>query len=83
MFEKIIAQIALALFAFLEKRMEKGSTAIDSQVDRDRLIAAGSKLDDWMRKQNNTSVGGQPVPSGTPLQVENIQPDGGAVESQR
>jgi hypothetical protein len=83
MFEKIIAQIAFALFAFLEKRMEKGSTAIDSQVDRDRLIAAGSKLDDWMRKQNDTSVGGQPVSSGTQRKVENIQPDGGAVESQR
>jgi hypothetical protein len=83
MLDRIILQIALALFAFLEKRMEKGSTAIDSQDDRNRLIAAGNKLDAWMQQQNGSSVGGQSVPSGTTLQSKDLHSDRGTVESQR
>jgi len=63
MFEKIIAQIVLALIGWLEKRIEKGSTAVDSDVDMDRLRVAGSRIDEWLR-QNGVSGGRQSTQNG-------------------
>jgi hypothetical protein len=63
MFEKIIAQIVLALIGWLEKRIEKGSTAVDSDVDMDRLRVAGSRIDEWLQ-QNGVSGGRQSTQNG-------------------
>lgn len=64
MFEKIVAQIIFVLIGWLEKRIEKGSTAIDSDVDVDRLRIAGSRIDAWLQ-QNGASAGRQSDTSGT------------------
>lgn len=83
MFEKIIAQIALALFSFLEKRIKDGSTAIDAQDDRDRLLAAGSRLDAWMQQQNSAGSRGQSIQGGPTLQEQDLHAVGGTMDSKR
>ena len=59
MLDRILAQIALALFDVLAKRIEMGKVSMDSDIDRDRLIRAGRRIDEWLRKQNSTDIGGQ------------------------
>lgn len=51
MLDRIIATIALGLLSYLEKRMERGSLAVDADVDRDRLRRGGSRIREWLRKQ--------------------------------
>ena len=51
MLDRVIAQIALGLLSYLEKRMERGSLAVDADVDRDRLRRGGARLREWLRKQ--------------------------------
>lgn len=65
MLERIIAQIALALFGWLETRAQRGSTAVDSVSDRDRLRRAGVRLREWMRKQDGAGSGDKPGPNRT------------------
>lgn len=58
MIDRIVAAIALALFTWLEQRIEKGKIAIDADLDFERLRNAGSRIDEWVRK-NSPSNGGQ------------------------
>jgi len=55
MLDRVIAQIVLALMSYLEKRMERGSVAVDADVDRvrhrDRLRIGGNRIREWLRKQ--------------------------------
>ncbi len=51
MLERIVAQIALALFSWLEKRIERGSVAVDPDGDDGRLSRAGSRVREWLRSR--------------------------------
>ena len=51
MLDRVIAQIVLGLLSYLEKRMERGSVALDADVDRDRLRRGGARIREWLRKQ--------------------------------
>jgi len=53
MLDRIIASFALALFSFLERRIERGSTAKDADVDHARLRRGGSRIREWLRKQDS------------------------------
>jgi len=59
MLEKIVAQIALALFNWLEKRIQASNTAVDADYDRERLRRAGGRIDEWLREQNRLHPRGQ------------------------
>jgi hypothetical protein len=48
MLERIIASIALALFDWLAKRAERGSTARDADRDTRTLDRASASLRAWM-----------------------------------
>jgi len=67
MLDRIIMAIAFALFEYLSKRIEQGRMAVDSTVDIPRLRRAGSRIDEWMRQQNNIGAGGKPNQTGTQL----------------
>ena len=53
MLDRIIASIVLALAAYLERRMERGKSAVDAPADRDRLRRAGARIRDWMRAKDD------------------------------
>lgn len=74
MLDRVIGQIALALFAWLEKRMERGHRATDSDVDRDSLRRAGSAVREWMQS-NGSRSGGKSSPSGAKRDDEGVRPD--------
>lgn len=74
MLDRIIAQVALALFSWLEKRMDRGSVAVDADVDRATLDRAGSRIRDWMRKQDDLRAGGKPDANGTTRRDEGVPP---------
>lgn len=59
MLDRIVAQIALALFSWLEKRIERGTVAVDADPDRDSLTRAGSRIREWMREQDRLRSGGK------------------------
>jgi hypothetical protein len=48
MLERIVASIALALFDWLAKRAERGSTAIDASRDTRTLDRAATALRAWL-----------------------------------
>lgn len=60
MLDRVIAQIILALMSYLEKRMERGSVAVDADVDRDRLRRGGSRIREWLRQQGGVHSGSKP-----------------------
>lgn len=64
MIDKIIISIIFALISWVEKRIEKGKIAIDSDLDFDRLRNAGTRIDAWLQ-QNGVSNGGKPSSSGS------------------
>lgn len=74
MLEKIVAQIALALFNWLEKRIQASNTAADADYDRERLIRAGGRIDEWLRQQNNLHPRGLTHADRTELQDQSIHP---------
>jgi hypothetical protein len=53
MLDKIIAQIVLILLGWLEKRMQSSKTAMDADMDIERLSRAGGRIDEWLREQQN------------------------------
>jgi len=55
MLDRIIAQVALALLDYLAKRMEKGSIAVEADLDWNRLSTAGNRIAQWMREQDRPS----------------------------
>jgi len=65
MFDKVLAQIALGIFDVLLKRIEMGHIAVDADVDRERLRAAGSRIDEWLRQQDSLYPRGQSDQNGT------------------
>lgn len=58
MLERIVAQIAIALFGWLDKRLSRGHLAKDADVDRDSLRRAAGRINDWMRQQDRVRSGG-------------------------
>lgn len=63
MIDKIVVAIILALLSWIEKRIEKGKIAVDSDIDFDRLRNAGANIDAWLQ-QNSSGNGGQSSSSG-------------------
>ena len=53
MLDKIIGQILLVLLNWFEKRINLSQTAVDADSDIDSLRRAGSRIDEWVRKQND------------------------------
>jgi hypothetical protein len=53
MFDRILMQIAVGLFDVLLKKIEAGKMAVDADVDVERLRRAGSRIDEWLRKQDS------------------------------
>jgi hypothetical protein len=59
MLDRIVAAVALALLQYLERRIERGSTAVDAAPDRDRLRRGGARIREWLR-ENCARDGGKP-----------------------
>lgn len=57
MLDRIIAQLALALFSYLERRIERGHIAVDADVDHARLRRAGSRIGEWLRQNGAGQAG--------------------------
>ena len=53
MLDKFVAALALALFAYLEKRIARGNIAVDADGDIKALRLASVRLRAWMREQND------------------------------
>lgn len=56
MLERIVAGIALGLVNWLQRRAERGSVAVDADLDRDHLSLAADRLRVWLR-ENRAGVG--------------------------
>jgi hypothetical protein len=56
MLDRILASITVALIAYFEKRIERGSSAVDSDVDPNRLRLAGDRIRLWVQS-NRSGVG--------------------------
>lgn len=59
MLDRIVAAVALALLQYLERRIERGSTAVDAAPDRERLRRGGARIREWLR-ENGARDGGKP-----------------------
>lgn len=80
MLERIVAQIALALFAWLEKRIERGSVAVDPDGDDGRISRAGSRLREWLRSRG-VDPRERSDASGSVVQGQGLHPDRERVEA--
>jgi len=60
MLDKFVAALALALFAYLEKRISRGNIAVDADSDIKALRVAAVRLRGWMREQNDLRPRKQP-----------------------
>ena len=49
MLERIVATITVGLIAWLDKRLSRETTAIETDVDRESLRRAGARLREWLR----------------------------------
>jgi hypothetical protein len=83
MLEKLVAQFALALFNWLDKRIQLGSTAVDADLDRDKLHRAGRRIDEWLREQDRIHSRGLTHSSGTKSEGESIHTPKGGVDSKQ
>ena len=83
MLEKIVAQVALALFNWLEKRIQASNTAVDADIDRERLRRAGSRLDECLREKNRIHSRGLTHSTGTEHQNTSIHTPTGGMGSQQ
>jgi len=63
MLDKILYQIAMGLFDVLLKRIEAGKIAVDADIDRERLRAAGARIDEWLQQQDSLHSRGQSDPN--------------------
>ena len=52
MLDRFLLGLAMALFSYLEKRLERGSTAVDAAPDRERLRRGGARIREWLREQD-------------------------------
>ena len=64
MLTQIIAQIALALFDWLDKRMARGAVGVDATADRDRMRRGGARIREWLRQQGGVHLRNLPDPNG-------------------
>ena len=64
MLERIVAQVAVALLAWVDKRLERSSVAVDADVDRDRLERAGRRVAQWLRESDDIRSRGKPDEGG-------------------
>ena len=53
MLERIVAQVAVAMLAWLDKRIERQSTAVDADIDPARLRRAGDRISEWLRRNED------------------------------
>ena len=53
MLERIAAQVAVAILAWVDKRIERASTAVDADIDPDRLRRAGARINEWLQQQQD------------------------------
>lgn len=83
MLEKIVAQVALALFNWLEKRIQASNTAVDADVDRERLRRAGSRVDEWLREQNRIHPRGLTYSAGPEHTNQSIHTPTGGVGTEQ
>lgn len=83
MLEKIVAQVALALFNWLEKRIQASNTAVDADIDRERLRRAGSRIDEWLREQNRLHPRGLTHSSGSEHTNQSIHTPTGGMGTQQ
>jgi hypothetical protein len=60
MLDRFLLGLAMALFSYLEKRLERGSTAVDSAADRGRLLRGGARIREWLREQDRARQRKQP-----------------------
>ena len=74
MLERIVAQITIALIGWLDRRMERGSVAVDADPDRDTLRRAGDRLREWMQQQDRLRAGGKPDANGTQQHDQGLPP---------
>jgi hypothetical protein len=73
MLDRIIAQVAFALFAWLDQRISKGKTAMDAPADVERLRRAGRRIDEWLRReQDRVRSREQPDADGTGVQGQDL-----------
>ena len=56
MLERIVAQFALALFSWLEKRIDREKTARDATPDIPRLRRAGARIREWVLSANQVEI---------------------------
>lgn len=82
MLEKIVAQVIFALFTWLEKRIQASSTAVDADIDRERLRRAGSRIDEWLREQNSIHSRGLTHSTGTEQPSPSVHSTVGGMDSQ-
>lgn len=59
MLDRFLMGLAMAIFSYLEKRIERGSTAIDADVDRARLRRGGDRIRQWLREQDRSRKRGK------------------------
>jgi len=64
MLERIVAQVTVALIGWLDRRMERGTVAVDADGDRDTLRRAGDRIREWLREQDRIRPGGKPDEGG-------------------
>lgn len=83
MLDRIIAQIALALLSWIDKRIQAGSVAFDADVDRDRLRRAGSRIDEWLREQDRIHSRGQPDTNRAESKDASLHSPKGGVDSKQ
>jgi hypothetical protein len=84
MLEKIVAQIALVLLGWVEKRISLSKTAIDADQDIERLQRAGSRVDEWLREQqNDLHTRSQSNEAGTELGSEGVHSTTGGVGTEQ
>jgi hypothetical protein len=48
--ERIVAQIAVSLIAWLDRRISADKSAVEADPDRDSLRRAGARIREWLRK---------------------------------
>ena len=60
MLDKFVAALALALFAYLEKRIARGNIAVDADSDIKALRLASVRLRAWVRQQDDLRPRKQP-----------------------
>jgi hypothetical protein len=66
MVERIVAQITVALIAWLDRRIERGSSAVDADDDRQALRRAGNRIREWVRKPDGVRAGRESDEGRTP-----------------